>query len=175
MISVIVETRNAQALLGPCLAAIGAGLLDGLVREVILADGGSTDDTVAIAAAVGAGLVEGDVAAAAASARGPWLMLLPATTVLGADWPVAAAAHIAAHPGRAGWFGLRLAAAGPRAALFRGRIALRATLGRPVAGQGLLLPLSLWRSLGARGHRGAVRALGPRRLRDLGSVATKLR
>lgn len=175
MISVVVETHNAQALLGPCLAAVGVGLVDGMVREVILADAGSTDDTVAIADAVGARVVAGPVATAAEGARGPWLLMIPASTVLGPDWPVAALGHIAGHPDKGGWFALRPAASGPRALLRRGGLWLRAVLGAPVAAQGLLLPLALWRHLGAQDHRGTVRALGRARLRGLGSLATTLR
>ncbi|MEZ5917510.1 MAG: glycosyltransferase [Parvularculaceae bacterium] len=49
-ISVVIPTLNAGRGLAEALAALVPAALDGLVREVIVADGGgSTDETLAIA------------------------------------------------------------------------------------------------------------------------------
>jgi glycosyltransferase involved in cell wall biosynthesis len=64
----------------------------GVVREVIIADGGSTDDTLAVAdvagcevAASSGSLVLG-LRAAAAKARAQWLMFLQPGTILDPAW-----------------------------------------------------------------------------------------
>ena len=41
MISVVIPTLNADARLGECLDALVAPALDGVVKEVIVVDGGS--------------------------------------------------------------------------------------------------------------------------------------
>ena len=53
MISAVIPTLNAGRHLQACLAA----LADPLVGEVLVADGGSTDDTPAVARAAGARVV----------------------------------------------------------------------------------------------------------------------
>ena len=49
MISVVIPTLNAETGLAPTLAALVPATVQGLVREVIIADGGSRDDTAKIA------------------------------------------------------------------------------------------------------------------------------
>ena len=50
MISVVIPTLNAERLLPRCFDSLIAGAVRGVVREVIVADGGSRDRTLAIAA-----------------------------------------------------------------------------------------------------------------------------
>ena len=54
MISVVIPTLNAQTRLVSCLEALVTPALDGLVKEVIVVDGGSCDATVQIADGFGA-------------------------------------------------------------------------------------------------------------------------
>ena len=55
MISVIVPTHDSAAVLGACLSALVPAAVTGLVREVILADGGSVQGAVrALCASIGA-------------------------------------------------------------------------------------------------------------------------
>ena len=54
MISVVIATQDDERTLGQTLAALVPAAVDGLVREVILADAGSTDHTLAIAEDAGA-------------------------------------------------------------------------------------------------------------------------
>jgi glycosyltransferase involved in cell wall biosynthesis len=184
MISVVIPTLNAEAAIGPTLAALVPGLRDGMVREVIFADCGSADDTAAIAEAVGARLVAAppgagpQLGAGAAAARGPWLLFVHAGVRLGPDWPEAARRHIADHAGRAAWCDLRFDAEGIAPALVARWANLRARLfALPCGEQGLLVSVALYRAAG--GHPAVpvmkdmalARALGRRRLRPLGVTA----
>ena len=106
MISVIVPTRDSAIVLPVCLSALVSAAVSGLVQEVVLADGGSADATLEIALDAGARVVAGDVAAAVATAKGDWVLILPPTTRLEAGWEAEAAEHIDRHPGKAACFRL---------------------------------------------------------------------
>lgn len=92
MLSAVIATENAERILVPTLIALVPGATGGLVREVILADAGSSDATAAIADAAGCRIVAtpgglGDrLRAAAALARGPWLLFLRPGVVLDSTW-----------------------------------------------------------------------------------------
>jgi rSAM/selenodomain-associated transferase 2 len=92
MISVVIPTLNAERTLAPTLAALVPAVVDGIVQEAILADGGSTDDTRAIAEAAGTHLVDAprgrgsQLDAGASQALGDWLLFLHADTVLEPGW-----------------------------------------------------------------------------------------
>lgn len=92
MLSVIIPTFNNERALVPTLAMLVPGAMSGAVREVIIADGMSTDATLEVADVAGC-TVLGSAAplaqrlnAAAAAARSPWLMFLRPGTVLDATW-----------------------------------------------------------------------------------------
>ncbi len=53
MISVVIPTHESERLLVPTLAALVPGALAGVVREVIVADAGSRDDTAKVADVAG--------------------------------------------------------------------------------------------------------------------------
>jgi hypothetical protein len=149
MISVVTATLNDGERLGPTLAALTSAALDGFVREVIVADDGSTDGTLAAAEDAGARFfgVDGSPALAAgcACARQPWLLLLEPGTRPQAGWEQAAWRHINDHSDRAGWFRLSLRAEGLRARATEARITLEAGLiGRLVAENGLLISRRLY-------------------------------
>ncbi|MBC6441882.1 MAG: TIGR04283 family arsenosugar biosynthesis glycosyltransferase [Rhodobacteraceae bacterium] len=157
-ISVLIPTLNAAGTLGPLLAAICDGMAAGLVREVILADGGSADGTREAAQLTGARLCETapgrgyQLAAGAELARGDWLLVLHADTALPDGWMASVAAHIRSGAG-AGYFDLSFDAGGLAARLVAGWANLRARLfGLPYGDQGLLLPMSLYRSVGGYPH-----------------------
>jgi rSAM/selenodomain-associated transferase 2 len=92
MISVIIPTLNAERTLVHSLAALVPAVVGGLVQEAIVVDGGSTDDTRAIAEAAGTHLIEASVGrgsqleGGASHARGDWLLFLHADTVLELGW-----------------------------------------------------------------------------------------
>jgi glycosyltransferase involved in cell wall biosynthesis len=92
MLSVIIPTLNSERALVPTLSTLIPGAMSGLIREVIIADGGSTDLTVEIADGAGCAVLAssmplgGRLRAAAGAARSPWLMFLHAGTVLEPSW-----------------------------------------------------------------------------------------
>jgi hypothetical protein len=92
MLSVIIPTRNSDHALVPTLTALVPGATAGIITEVLVADGGSQDETAAVADIAGCNfvVVEGPLGrrlkAAAAQARAPWLMFLRPGTVLDAPW-----------------------------------------------------------------------------------------
>lgn len=92
MISVVIPTLDSERLLGPTLAALVPGSTDGLLREVILADGGSSDGTATIAEEAGCEFLSGPVdevarrKLAARAARGSWLLFVRPGAVLEEGW-----------------------------------------------------------------------------------------
>jgi len=96
MITAIIETLNDEVALAHTLAALVPAATEGVLREVIVIDHGSTDGTLVVADAAGCNVVvAANVAGdprrfAAEQARGSWLLLLPPSVVLGPDWQGAA-------------------------------------------------------------------------------------
>lgn len=150
-LSVVIPTLEAADRIGPCLAALGEGLE--LVREVILADGGSEDAIGAVAEASGARLIQApcgrgsQLAAGAAAATAEWLLFLHADSVLEPGWPDPVRRFLR-HDDRAGWFSLRFDATGTAPRLVAGWANLRARAGLPYGDQGLLIPVRLYRRVG---------------------------
>ncbi len=151
-ISVIIPTLNAADVLPACLAALVEGLDAGLIRELIVTDGGSTDATGAIAQAWGGEVVTGapsrggQLGRGCAAAKGEWLLVLHADTVLQAGWAQAVARHLGST--RAGWFQLGFDQVGMPARMVAGWANLRSRLGLPYGDQGLLVSRSLYDGVG---------------------------
>ncbi len=151
-ISVVIPTLNAADTLPACLAALMEGLDAGLVRELIISDGGSTDATCAIAQAWGGDIVAGPASRGGqlqrgcAVARGEWLLVLHADTVLAEGWSAAAAKHL--RGGDAGWFHLAFDEGGMPGRIVASWANLRSRLGLPYGDQGLLIPYALYEAAG---------------------------
>ncbi|MEM9989096.1 MAG: TIGR04283 family arsenosugar biosynthesis glycosyltransferase, partial [Pseudomonadota bacterium] len=92
MISVIIPTLNAASSLPRTLASLLDANQHGVIREVIISDGGSVDQTKEVAHHAGATLIEGpkgrgsQLARGAAAAKGEWLLFLHADTQLEKGW-----------------------------------------------------------------------------------------
>jgi len=90
MLSVVIPTENAERALVPTLAALVPGATAGVVREVIVADAGSSDATAMIADAAGCRIdvvpapLGQRLRQAAAGARAAWLLFLRPGAV--PDW-----------------------------------------------------------------------------------------
>lgn len=160
MISAVIPTLNAEARLTDCLAALVPAAVDGLVREVVIADGGSTDATLAIAEDAGAEIVRSakgrgvQLIAGAQRARAPWLMFLHADTVLEPGWETHAARFMgdvdhARRPPAAAAFRFALDDDGAAPRLLEQAVALRCRLrALPYGDQGLLIPRTLYELVG---------------------------
>jgi rSAM/selenodomain-associated transferase 2 len=91
-ISVVIPTLNAATCLPHCLRGLAEGLQAGLIRELVISDGGSEDDTLHIAEAAGAHVVSGaacrgeQVRRGIAASHGDWLLVLHADTRLQQGW-----------------------------------------------------------------------------------------
>ena len=153
-ISVVIPSLNAAAALPACLAALVEGLQAGLIREVILSDGGSTDGTPQLAEGWGAELISGapsrggQLRRGCDAARGEWVLVLHADTVLAPGWTDAVQGHMARGTGAAGWFRLRFDQRGLAPRLVAGWANLRSACGLPYGDQGLLLPRALYDAVG---------------------------
>jgi hypothetical protein len=92
MLSVIIATLDSESPLVASLAALVPGAMDGLVSEVIVADGGSRDGTATVADVAGCNfaVIKGPLGrrlkTAATTARAPWLLFLRPGTVPEASW-----------------------------------------------------------------------------------------
>lgn len=190
MISVVIPTLDAAATLPRCLNGLLDAAMSGIVREVIIVDGGSRDDTLSIADAAGARIVSctgprgACLAEGAAAARSDWLLFLHADTVLEPAWVDDALTYMERSepdaPGAAA-FGFALDDFTPSARRREHLAALRSwLLGLPYGDQGLLLPARFYRALG--GFRplsrmediDLVRRIGRRRLTMLRARAVTI-
>ena len=157
VLSVIVPALDASASLPASLAALEAARHEGLLREVLVVDGGSRDGTAELAARAGARVLAAprgrgqQLAAGACAAVGDWLLFLHADTALAPGWAAAARGFMArpeAHA-RAAVFRLALDDPDPRARRIERLAQWRAkTLGLPYGDQGLLISKGFYRALG---------------------------
>ncbi|MEQ6248574.1 TIGR04283 family arsenosugar biosynthesis glycosyltransferase [Sulfitobacter sp. HNIBRBA3233] len=152
-LSVIVPTLNAEPALAACFTALMEGLDAGLIRELIVSDGGSDDATGAVAQAWGAEVLHGppsrggQLRRAVAEARGEWLLVLHADTVLRAGWSETVARHLETSDD-AGWFRLAFDQRGFAPSAVASWANLRSRMGLPYGDQGLLISRALYDAIG---------------------------
>jgi hypothetical protein len=188
MISVVIGTRDSEVLLASTLAALVPGAVAGLVREVIVADGNSTDGTGTVADVAGcrfftsAEPLGARLSAAAAMARAGWLLFLRPGSVPGSRWigEVQRFQQEAQHNGPP----MHAAVFRPRPSRSRATNALTllatAVGAPPTPEQGLLIAKSHYDALGghrasdADPERGLLRRIGRRRIELLRSRAGML-
>ena len=149
-LTVVIPTLNASVELPATLHALGNA-----PGEVLIADGGSTDDTVMVAEAHGATVIQAgcgrgaQLCAGIAATEAPWLLLLHADTHLSDGWQRAVQHHVRENPGAAGYFRFALRSADPRARRLERLVAWRCRLfALPYGDQGLLISTTLLAEVG---------------------------
>ncbi len=96
MLTVLIETKNDEEALARTLATLIGAAVEGIVRDVIVCDRGSTDQTHRVAEHAGCHYVDkGGIAAAVRQAKGEWLLMLEPGARLVEGWIEEVAHHIA--------------------------------------------------------------------------------
>jgi rSAM/selenodomain-associated transferase 2 len=157
VISVIIPTLNAAPYLPRALAPLVRATADGLVKQVIVADGGSQDETLPIAEAAGCDIVVStpgrgrQMHAGAAVAKGRWFLFLHADTELSEGWADEARRFITQPSARHKAAAFRLAfdddSAAARRVVYWARQRAR-WLKLPYGDQGLLISRFLYEAVG---------------------------
>jgi glycosyltransferase involved in cell wall biosynthesis len=176
MLSVIIATLDSERALVPTLAALVPGATAGLISEVVIADGGSNDDTAAVADVAGCNFLKTNgslgrrLKAATAVARAPWLLFLRPGTVLDTPWIREAGGFVerSTPPIQAGVFQHAV----PPQGGFREALAIlsRAVIAKPRPEQGLLIAKDFYQLLGGHSEAAAdpeaefLRRIGRRRI-----------
>lgn len=187
MLSVIIPTLNAEAALPQTLDALIPGAVCGLVKEVVISDGGSADATRDIAEDAGCKVVTGpagrgvQLRRGACAARGEWLLFLHADTVLSTGWEEEVG-HFMAQPESCAYaavFRFALDDFRPQARRLETLVTIRCKLfALPYGDQGLLIHRSFYERLGGYAQTplmedvDMIRRIGRRRLIYLRSQAT---
>ncbi len=165
MFAVVIPTLDDEEPLALTLAALVPAAAEGIVREVVVVDGGSSDRTRDVADATGCAVVEAGgprgarlAAGAAGVTRGDFLLFLRPGVILDPRWEIEAAvfAERATRAGladrRAAVFRFALDDIGAAARLRQGAVSVAGRItGLPHAAQPLIVSRRLYASLG--GHR----------------------
>jgi rSAM/selenodomain-associated transferase 2 len=183
-IDIVVPTLNAATTLTGTLRCLQSAREAGLVHQVIIVDGGSSDGTQDTARAFAATVIASgrgrgrQLARGAAVSTAPWLLFLHADTRLLPGWEREVGAFIRQGTGRAAVFRLRFDDSAALARWLERAVSWRTgLLGLPYGDQGLLISRELYDAVG--GFRDMplmedvdlVRRLGRKRLLLLGSIA----
>lgn len=171
---------NAAEVLTPLLTQLRAAAI---VKEVIVVDGASRDNTVFLARAAGARVIEAargrgiQLVAGAAAATGDWLLFLHADCCLEPGWADVVESFVAGPEAanRAGYFEFALDDVVPAARRVERMAAWRCrVLALPYGDQGLLIARSLYEAVGGFAPLqlmedvDLIRRLGRRRLARIG-------
>jgi glycosyltransferase involved in cell wall biosynthesis len=183
MLSVIIATDNSERALVPTLASLVPGAMAGLVSDVLIADGGSRDDTEAVADVAGCNflLLEGSLgrrlAAAVAPSRGRWLLFLRPGVTLDPAW-VAEVRRFIESPAHRQVAAIFRRGAPAQPGLRDTLAVLAASFGRLLRPeQGLLIAKEFYAALGGHGEAAAdaetdfLRRVGRRRIVRLTAAA----
>jgi rSAM/selenodomain-associated transferase 2 len=151
---VIIPTLDAAAGLPEAVRQVAS--FD-LIQEVVVADGGSRDGTVALAEKAGARVVNApsgrgsQLARGAETAAGDWFLFIHADCRLAVAWECAVRRFVSAPgaEGRAGYFTLALDDDAPAARRLEWLVARRCrVLALPYGDQGLLISRALYERIG---------------------------
>lgn len=158
MLSVLIETKDHEEALARTLASLVPGAVEGVVREVIVCDRGSTDHTHRVAEHAGCQyLATGGIAAGIRQARFEWLLILEPGARLVEGWADEVAAYTARNT---------MAARFSRSRAHRPPFLSRVFSGNRALADGLLIPKRQALPLSARSQdaEGLARGLAVKRL-----------
>ncbi|MGA9658716.1 MAG: glycosyltransferase [Asticcacaulis sp.] len=185
MISVVIPTLNAEDHLARTLAALVPGVVEGMIKEVIVVDGGSGDSTLEIADSTGCVIIHADAARGlqlwqgCREARGDWILILHSDSQLGDGWMDQVQIHMRKFPLQAGYFHLRFDDPSLIVSGWAEILALRARwMAMPSGDHGLLLSRALYDTAGGYKDQVAFEdvalamSLGRARLRPMGASLT---
>ncbi|MFM7084003.1 MAG: TIGR04283 family arsenosugar biosynthesis glycosyltransferase [Hyphomicrobium sp.] len=185
MISVIIPTLNSELDLPKTLNALVPAAIEGIIKEVIIVDGGSEDLTLKIADNAGAKIISCErgrgkqLKTGAYEARYPWLLFLHADTELMLGWESIVCEFVEKIEkmklnSQAAAFRFKLSDSGWRPKLLEALVALRCWLLKlPYGDQGLLISRSLYDEIGGYNCQpimediDIIRRLGRQRIRLL--------
>ena len=154
-LDIVIPTLNAATTIARTLSAISVARGVWPCR-IVVCDGGSTDDTAAIAHARGAQVIatppgRGGQLSAGSAGKSEWLLFLHADTVLSPDWVKVAGVFMESPSASesAGYFRLRFDSDSARARTVERWAAWRCrTLGLPYGDQGLLIKRAFYERIG---------------------------
>jgi len=189
MLSVVILTHNSEEGLARTLASLVSAAAEGVIREVVVVDAGSTDGTARVAEAAGCLFVASDGSwgdrvgnAITAMRRAPWIMVLQPYVLLEGEWFRELSAFIERieranrAEAKAASFRLAYDAFGLKARLAEQAVALcSGVFGFPVPEQGLIFSRRLWDRVNSDGpashlHR-LLRQIGRRQIHMLRASA----
>jgi len=182
MLSVIIPTHNSEQALVRTLAALVSGATAGLISEVLIADGGSQDDTATVADVAGCEFLALQaplgrrLKTAAETARAPWLMFVKPGTVLYAPWTDEAIRFVE-QPGPRTMAAVFRRSSAPQTALREAVSYLTAAMRRARPEQGLVIAKPFYDQLGGYSESAAdpqtefIRRIGRRRIVTLAATA----
>ncbi|WP_164871638.1 glycosyltransferase [Solirhodobacter olei] len=117
-VSVVIAVTNGEAMLARQFSVLGEALADGLIREVIVVDGGSKDGTLELAEAAGAVILKDSPVRAEAlqrgiaGASGEWLLIPAPDTLPAPGWTEGLLRHLETAAGTLGRLPARPAGGG---------------------------------------------------------------
>jgi hypothetical protein len=96
MLTVIIETNNSEEALARTLGPLVSGAVNGLLRDVIVSDKDSSDNTWKVAEQAGCAFFSNaSLLDCIRRSRGDWLLLLEPGARLGSNWIEAVERHVA--------------------------------------------------------------------------------
>ncbi|MGB0735134.1 MAG: TIGR04283 family arsenosugar biosynthesis glycosyltransferase [Paracoccaceae bacterium] len=152
-LSVVIPTLNAEQVLPSTLESLMEGVFAGVIGDLVIVDGGSSDATNTIAKEVGATFLEatpsrgGQIFAGVSACKCDWVLILHADSRLSQGW--AELIPAAPDPERAYYFQLQFDAVGIAAWWVAKWANLRSKIfALPYGDQGILIHKSLLASVG---------------------------